>query len=124
MTKAKITTLHQDYNFFGSVEKNREYVMGLLDTALRQKPDLVCLPEAFTSVSSLPIETPLEELAESLSGPTIEIVAKKARKNNAYIMTEVFIMYFDFLKNLEHSENKDMTPKNISNSIIVRSYSL
>ena len=86
MTKAKITTMHQGYNFFGSVEKNREYVMSLLDTALRQNPDLVCLPEAFTSVSSLPVETPVEDLAESLSGPTIEIVSEKARKNHAYII--------------------------------------
>jgi len=86
MTKAKITTIHQGYNFYGSVEKNREYVMSLLDTALRQKTDLVCLPEAFTSVLTLPEEIPIEELAEPLSGPTIEIVAKKARKNKAYII--------------------------------------
>jgi len=86
MTKAKIITLHQGYNFFGSIEKNREYVMSLLDTALRQNPDLVCLPEAFTSVSPLPVDTPLDELAEPLSGPTIEIVAQKARKNHAYII--------------------------------------
>ncbi|HIE24496.1 MAG TPA: carbon-nitrogen hydrolase family protein [Anaerolineales bacterium] len=99
MTKAKITTLHQGYNFYGSVEKNREYMMSLLDTALRQNPDLVCLPEAFTSVSSLPIEKPLEELAETLSGPTIEMVAKKARKNNAYIICPLLTKRDDCIYN-------------------------
>ena len=86
-TMARIATVCQSGWFFDSVEKNRKHVMGLLDLALRQEPDLVCLPEAFTTVS-VPSES-LEESAETLPGPTTELVAKRAEENDCYIICPI-----------------------------------
>lgn len=85
--KARIATVCQAGNFYSSVEKNREYVMKLLDLALRQKPDLVCLPETFTTVSVVP--QPNDGLAEPVPGPTTNILAKKAKKHECYIICPI-----------------------------------
>lgn len=49
-TVARIATTCQNGRGFPTVEKNREYMPGLSDRALLQKPDLVCFPEALTGV--------------------------------------------------------------------------
>jgi beta-ureidopropionase len=82
--KARIATVCQGGNFYNSVEENRKYVMGLLDLALRQKPDLVCLPEAFTTVSVTGTST--TELAETVPGPTTDAVAKRAKEHRSYVI--------------------------------------
>jgi len=68
------------------VEENRKHVMKLLDLALLQKPDLVCLPEAFTTVN---VNKPIKEIAEDLSGPTAKIVGKKAKTNECYVICPI-----------------------------------
>ena len=40
--KARIATVCQGGNFKGTMAENREYIMGLLDLACQNKPDLVC----------------------------------------------------------------------------------
>jgi len=86
-TRARIATVCQGRNFFGTVEENREYVMGLLDLALRQKPDLVCLPEAFTT-ASVPVQHS-EEVTKTVPGPTTEVVAQRAREHHCYIICPI-----------------------------------
>lgn len=86
-TRARIATVCQSGCFFDSVKKNRKYVMGLLDLALRQEPDLVCLPEAFTTVSVA--GESLEKPAEALLGPTTEAVAKRAKEHDCYVICPV-----------------------------------
>ena len=71
---------------YQTVEENRKYVMKLLDLALSQKPDIVCLPEAFTK---LDIKRPLDEIAEEASGPTTRIVSEKAREAGCYIICPI-----------------------------------
>lgn len=61
--------------------------MKLLDLALKQEPDIVCLPETFTASS---ITKPLEELAETVPGPTINVVAKRAKQYSCYIICPIF----------------------------------
>jgi len=84
--RARIATVCQAGRFYGSVEENRRHVMKLLDLALRQKPDLVCLPESFTTVN---VNKPIEEIAESVPGPTTEIVGKKAKAAGCYVICPI-----------------------------------
>jgi predicted amidohydrolase len=82
-TRARIATVCQAGQFKPTIEGNREHVLGLLDVALRQRPDLVCLPEAFldVGVGGAPGET-----AEPLDGPTIQAFARKARQAGCYVV--------------------------------------
>jgi len=66
------------------MERNREHVLSLLDLALTQKPDLVCLPETFPTVS-VQAES-IDELAERVPGPTTEAVAQRAREHGSYVI--------------------------------------
>ncbi len=84
--RVRVATVCQGGRFFRSVEENRRYVMKLLDMALLQKPDIVCLPEAFTTVN---VDKPIEEIAESVPGPTTEIVGKKAKESECYIICPI-----------------------------------
>jgi len=85
-TKARIATICQGGCFYPSLEDNREHVMGLLALALRQGPDLVCLPETFTTVS---VPGSAQELVETVPGPTTDMVAQKARKCGCYIICPI-----------------------------------
>jgi beta-ureidopropionase len=87
MTTARIATVCQAKKYYPTLEGNRDYVMGLLDLALKQKPDLVCLPEAFSSVS-VPCEH-ISEVAENLPGPTTDAAAERARKGKCYVICPV-----------------------------------
>jgi predicted amidohydrolase len=86
-TRARIATVCQGRHFYPSVEKNRAYVLSLLDLALIQKPDLVCLPETFTTVS-LP-DRPIAELAEPVPGPTTDAAARRAREHGCYVICPI-----------------------------------
>ncbi len=85
MTRARIATVCQNSSFFSTVEQNREHVLRLLDLALAQKPDLVCLPETFTTVSM----QDAEDFAEPVPGPTTDLVAKRAREHNSYVICPI-----------------------------------
>ncbi|MBO3803165.1 MAG: carbon-nitrogen hydrolase family protein [Candidatus Brockarchaeota archaeon] len=84
--KARIATVCQAGSFYRSVEENRKHVMKLLDLALRQEPDLVCLPETFTTVS---VDGKPEDLAEAVPGPTTEAVSKRAKANDCYVICPI-----------------------------------
>jgi beta-ureidopropionase len=86
-TKARIATVCQGRHSYPSMDQNRDYVLGLLDLAVKQKPDLVCLPETFTTVS-LP-DGPLSELAEAVPGPTTDAVARRAREHGCYVICPI-----------------------------------
>jgi predicted amidohydrolase len=86
-SRARIATVCQGGKFFDSVEANRGCVMGLLDLALGQKPDLVCLPEAYTTASVA--YQGIEEVAETVPGPTTSAVSQRARMHRCYIICPV-----------------------------------
>jgi predicted amidohydrolase len=86
-TKARIATVCQGGHFYPTVEDNRKHVLALLDLALRQGPDLVCLPEAFTTVS-VPCDASIE-LAEPVPGPTTDAVARRARQHGCYVICPI-----------------------------------
>lgn len=86
--RARIATVCQAGYFFDSVDENRKYVMKLLDLALLQEPDLVCLPEAFTTVSIS--DKSVKDLAETVPGPTTESVSRRAKANSCYIICPIY----------------------------------
>jgi len=69
-TTARIVTICQSQAFLGSVEANRDAMMARLDQALIHKPDLVCLPETFTTAGLPGGERLLADCAETVPGPT------------------------------------------------------
>lgn len=85
--RCRVATICQSRRFYPTVEANRNYVLGLLDAALLHKPDLVCLPETFTT-ASVPAEA-LTLLAEPLDGPTLNAVAQRARRHATYILCPI-----------------------------------
>jgi predicted amidohydrolase len=86
-TIARIATVAQDQRYFPSVEQNRQHVLGLCDLALAQKPDLVCLPETFSTAI---IQKDVPELAEPVPGPTIDAAAERARRGRCYVICPLF----------------------------------
>ncbi|MEM3712768.1 MAG: carbon-nitrogen hydrolase family protein [Thermoproteota archaeon] len=84
--KARVATVCQGGSFYSSINENRKHVVKLLDLALANKPDIVCLPEAFTTAN---VNRPIEEVAEEVSGPTVEVIGKKARAAKCYIICPI-----------------------------------
>ena len=82
----RVATVCQNGSFGDSVEENREYVLSLLDRALTIGPDLVVLPETFTTVS---LDRDLEKNAESVPGPTTDACAKRAKKARTYVICPI-----------------------------------
>ncbi|HEY3320799.1 MAG TPA: carbon-nitrogen hydrolase family protein [Planctomycetota bacterium] len=82
-SKARIATVCTNNRNPGNIDGNRQRVLALLDHALLQKPDLVCLPEAFPSVG---VRQPKEKLCEPLPGPTTDIVAARAKDKRCNIV--------------------------------------
>ena len=87
-TRAKIATICQSGNYQTTIDGNNTEMLKRLELALRQNPDLVCLPESFSS-ASVPRDT-VKQVAESIPGPTTDLFAKKARENHCYILCPVF----------------------------------
>jgi predicted amidohydrolase len=86
-TRARIASICLAGGGRPSVEANRETALRLLDLALRQRPDLVCLPETFTT-AGVPFTSPAE-VAEAVPGPTITAVAHRARQHRCYVICPI-----------------------------------
>lgn len=87
-TRARIATVCQALHFYPTVEENRSSVLETLELAMAFKPDLVCLPENFTTVSH---PGSAAAKAQLLSGETIEKVSAAARKHGAYVICPLLI---------------------------------
>lgn len=85
MGRARIATICLASRGYPTVEENRRYALKLIDEALKVKPDLVCLPEAFTTFTVRKYRS-LDEIAEEVTGPTIEAFSKKAIDGGCYII--------------------------------------
>jgi predicted amidohydrolase len=60
--------------------------MGLLDLALSVQPDLVCLPETFTTAGT---GGDAPELAEPVPGPTTDACARRAKEHRSYVVCPI-----------------------------------
>ena len=87
-TLARVCVINQGGRFGGkSLAANREFVIGLLDAALGDRPDIVCLPEAFPAGNLG--ELPLAERVEPVPGPSTEACAQRARRGRCYVICAV-----------------------------------
>jgi len=82
-TRARIATICQSGAHYPTIEQNRNEVLRRVEIALKHKPDLVCLPEAFINPG---VEGEIADLAERIPGPTSQIVSKLAEQNRCYII--------------------------------------
>ena len=86
-TLARIAVVALNGRRPGNVEGNRKRVLELLDQALKIKPDLVALPETFTTSG---MQEGAEKHAESLDGPTLDTFSKKAREHRCYVVCPIW----------------------------------
>ncbi len=87
-TRARIATTCLAGRRHSTMQANRENALRLLEQAMRQQPDLVCLPETFTTAGVS--FGSLAEVCEPIDGPTVAAVARQARMNQAYVICPVF----------------------------------
>lgn len=66
-----------------TAEENVREFCELIDTAAEQRPDIICLPEAMTMCGT---GLSYVDVAEAIPGPTSEVMGRKAREHNCYIV--------------------------------------
>ena len=82
-TRVRVATICQAQRISRSVAENRAHVLSLLDLALKQNPDVVCLPETFATAG---VPGSAADLAETVPGPTIDACAERARRARCYVV--------------------------------------
>lgn len=82
----RVATVCQNGQFYPTIQENRQYVLNLLDLALVLQPDLVCLPETFTTAG---VSEAADGGLESVPGLTVEAVAERARKHGCYVICPI-----------------------------------
>lgn len=95
-TIARITSICQNGESHPTVEKHREAMLQRVRAALAARPDLVCLPEAFTSVG---VEGPAAASAETVPGPTTDAFSAVARSAGCYILCPIHTRDGDVIHN-------------------------
>ncbi len=81
----------------GSIEANREIICRRVERALQGKPDIICLPETFPTAG---IEfDDIRSVAESVPGPTVDLMADYARRNRCYIICPLLAKHGDVVMN-------------------------
>lgn len=95
--KVNVATVSYSYKGGPSVEDNRTRIGELLDQAVASRPDIIALPETFTS-QGVPYST-LDEIAESVPGPTTDFVADYARTNGCYIICPLIATHINAFMN-------------------------
>ena len=87
--KVRVATVAQRHRGGPTVKANRQQIRDLIAQAAAEKPDIICLPETFL-ISGVDFEE-LREVAETVPGPTIEIVSGLARENACYIICPLIV---------------------------------
>lgn len=82
----RVATVCQNGAFHGTVEENRAHVVALLKHVASVGPDLVVLPEAFTTVG---IEGGKASGAEPVPGPTTDACGRAAREHRTHVVCPI-----------------------------------
>ncbi len=82
-TIATIATTNQYGLFGGSVDGNREKMLGVVDIICKQHVDLICLPEVLPSARLGKVPA---DIAEPVPGPTTDLCAQRAKQHECYIV--------------------------------------
>jgi len=95
--KVRVATVAQ-LNVGGpTTEENRERMAELIEQAAAEKPDIICLPETFLELNVEFLE--LAEVAETVPGPTTDLVGALARKHGCYIICPLTAIHGDRFMN-------------------------
>ncbi len=86
--KARIVTVSQGRSLCRSVQGNRDFITAVLARVWPHTPDLICLPEAF-SAKGVAIRS-VADVAETLPGPTSELLSALARQHQCYIICPIY----------------------------------
>ncbi len=82
--KVRIATIATGGKGGPTVAANRARMSRLIEQALAERPDIIALPESFTLAA---LKNPrIEEMAEPIPGPTLEMVSTYARQKRVYIL--------------------------------------
>lgn len=83
----RVATIHHRARGTKSAQENRDLYLELIDQAAKQNPDIICLPEGFTTVGN-----PLSyiDASESIPGPSTRQLGEAARKHNCYIVAGLY----------------------------------
>ena len=91
----RIATIAQGNRGGPTIEANRQQMASLIELALADRPDIIALPESFTLADLA--EPRIEEMAEDVPGPTLEMAAGYARANRVYILCPILARRVDGL---------------------------
>ena len=91
----RIATIAQGSQGGPTVEANRQRMAGLIELALANRPDIIALPESFTLADLA--EPRIEDMAEDIPGPTLEMAAAYARANQVYVLCPILARQADGL---------------------------
>ncbi len=97
MRKVRIATVAWQYRGGPTVEANRNRIGQLIEQAVAEKPDIICLPETFVQ-QGVDFKS-LDEVAEPVPGPTVDFVATYARKHGCYIICPLIAVHGDTYMN-------------------------
>ena len=95
--KVRVATVSFLYGGGPTTEHSREHVRGLLAQTVAERPDIIVLPETF--VSQGVAYRSLAEIAESVPGPTTELVAGYARAAACYVICPLIVRHGDVFTN-------------------------
>jgi beta-ureidopropionase len=76
-----------------TVAHNRARMAGWIERALAERPDIIAIPESFTLAGL--VDPQSEEMAEDISGPTLEMAAGYARQNGVYLLCPILARHPD-----------------------------
>lgn len=93
---ARVTCICSNGEGRPTVEANRDLMLGHARSALAGRPDLICLPEAFTSVG---VTGPASTSAEPVPGPTTDAFAAIAREGRCYVVCPIHTKHGDRIHN-------------------------
>jgi len=80
-----------------TVEANREIICHRVERALQGNPDIICLPETFPT-AGVPFED-IRTVAETVPGPTVDLMATYARQNRCHIICPLLARHGDVVMN-------------------------
>ncbi|HEY3291160.1 MAG TPA: carbon-nitrogen hydrolase family protein, partial [Anaerolineae bacterium] len=76
-----------------TVAANRRRMSGFIEQALAEKPDIIAIPESFTLCGLA--DPRIEDMAEDVPCPTLEMASGFARENRTYILCPILARHQD-----------------------------
>jgi beta-ureidopropionase len=83
----RIATIAMGHQGGPTVSANRQRMARLIEKGLAEKPDILAIPESFTLAGL--VEPRIEEMAEEVPGPTLDMASTYARDHQAYILCPI-----------------------------------